>query len=60
MERIYDRLEHILQLWKNLELTKPDTTEYDALMKQIRILSDEYNKLIDAPRKPRESKLVIG
>lgn len=56
MERIYDRLEHILQLWKKLELTKPDTTEYDALMKQIRIVSDEYNKLIDAPKKPRESK----
>jgi hypothetical protein len=59
MERIYDRLEHILQLWKKLEITKPDTTEHDALMKQIRILSDEYKELIDAPKKPRESKCVI-
>jgi hypothetical protein len=23
MQRIYDRLEHILRLWKELELTKP-------------------------------------
>jgi hypothetical protein len=46
MERIYDRLEHVLQLWKKLEITKPDTTKHDAIMKQIRILSDEYKELI--------------
>jgi hypothetical protein len=51
MERIYDRLEHILQLWKKLEVTKPDTPEYDAFMREIRILSNEYNQLIDAPKK---------
>jgi hypothetical protein len=46
MERIYDRLEHVLQLWKKLEITKPDTTEHNAIMNQIRILSDEYKELI--------------
>jgi len=56
MERIYDRLEHILQLWKTLELTKPNTTEHTALMNQIRVLSDEYRALIDSPKKPRKSK----
>jgi hypothetical protein len=56
MERIYDRLERILQLWKKLELTKSNTSEYVALMNQIRVLSEEYNALIDAPKKPRESK----
>jgi hypothetical protein len=56
MERIYDRLDRIKALWKELELTKPDTSEYDALMKQIRVLSDEYRALIDAPKKPRESR----
>jgi hypothetical protein len=56
MERIYEALEHIKSLWKELELTKPDTIEYDALMNQIRVLSDEYRALIDAPKKPRESK----
>jgi hypothetical protein len=55
MERIYDRLERILQLWKKLELTKPNTSEYVALMNQIRVLSEEYTALIDAPKKPRES-----
>jgi hypothetical protein len=39
MERIFDRLERIKSLWKELELTKPDTSEYDALMNQIRVLS---------------------
>ena len=55
MERIYDRLERILQLWKKLELTKPNTSEYVALMNQIRVLSEEYTALIDAPKKTRES-----
>jgi hypothetical protein len=56
MERIYDILERILQLWKKLELAKPDTREYLALMNQIRVLSEEYRALIEAPKKPRESK----
>ena len=57
MERIYDRLERpILQLWKKLELTKPNTSEYVALMNQIRVLSEEYKALIEAPKKPRESR----
>jgi len=56
MERIYDRLEHIKSLWKELELTKPDTSEYNALLNQIRALSEEYRALIDVPKKPRESK----
>ena len=56
MERIYDRLDRIRALWKKLELTKPNTSEYDAIMKQIRALSDEYSALIDAPKKPTELK----
>lgn len=56
MERIYDSLQRITQLWKKLELTKQNTSEYDALMDQIRVLSEEYNALIDAPKKPTESK----
>jgi len=56
MERIYDTLQRIQSLWKELERTKPDTSEYVALMNQIRALSDEYRALIDAPKKPRESK----
>jgi len=56
MERIYDILQRIQSLWKELEQTKPDSSEHVALMKQIRALSDEYRALIDVPKKPRESK----
>ncbi len=56
MDRIFEKLQHIQLLWKELELTKPNTSEYVALMDQIRILSDEYWALINAPKKPRESK----
>jgi hypothetical protein len=56
MERIYDTLQRIQSLWKELERTKPDGSEYVALMNQIRALSDDYRALIDAPKKPRESK----
>jgi len=56
MERIYDTLQRIQSLWKELEQTKLDTSEYVERMNQIRALSDEYSALIDAPKKPRESK----
>ncbi len=56
MERIYDHLERIRQLWKELEQANPNSREYDAIMKQIRVLSDEYNDLIDAPKKPSASE----
>jgi hypothetical protein len=56
MERIYDTLQRIQSLWKELERTKPDSSEYVAVMNQIRALSDDYRALIDAPKKPRESK----
>ncbi len=52
MERIYDILQRITSLWKELELTKPGSSEYVALLNQIRVLSGEYEALIDAPKKP--------
>ena len=56
MERVFDRLQRIQQLWKELERTKPNTSEYEALMKKIRVLSAEYQALIDAPKKPPKPK----
>lgn len=56
MERVYDKLERIIQLWKQLEQTKPNTSEYVALMNQIRVLSEEYRALIETPKKPKESR----
>ena len=56
MERIYDRLDQIKLLWKKLELTKPDTSEYQAIMNRIRVLSDEYRALIDVPKKSTKTE----
>jgi hypothetical protein len=57
MERIYDILQRITSLWKALELTKPGSSEYDAIMEQIHVLSEEYTALIDAPKNPVKSKV---
>jgi len=59
MERIYDSLLCITELWKKLEVTKPNTSEYAAIMNQIRVLSEEYNALIDAPKNPTKSKCAF-
>jgi hypothetical protein len=56
MERIFDVLERIQQLWNTLERTNPNTSEYEEIMTKIRALSDEYQALIDAPKKPKGSK----
>jgi len=53
MERIYDSLQRITLLWKKLELTKPNASEYDAIMGQIRALSEEYWALIEVPKNPK-------
>ena len=56
MERVFNVLQRIQQLWKELEGTPPNTSEHLALMKTIRALSEEYTALIDAPKKPKDSK----
>jgi hypothetical protein len=56
MDRIFDTVQRIEQLWKDLERMKPKTLEYEELMERIRVLSAEYLALIDAPKKPRELK----
>jgi len=55
VERIFDSLQRITQLWKKLALTKPDTDEYAALMDEIRLQSDEYRALIEVPKNPAKS-----
>jgi hypothetical protein len=56
MERIYDILQRITSLWKELELTTPGSSEYFALLNQIRVLSGEYVALIEVPQNPVKSK----
>ena len=55
MDRVFDILERIRQLWKEQEKMKPNTPEQETLLEKIRILSAEYQSLIDAPKNPRRS-----
>jgi hypothetical protein len=43
-----DKLRHIEELWEKLKGAKTNTDEYKALIKEIGILSVEYQKLVDA------------
>jgi hypothetical protein len=54
MDKVFETLERIQQLWRELERLKPNTVEYERLIEKIRILSAEYVALIDVPRKPRK------
>jgi hypothetical protein len=49
---VLDKLQRIQQLWLELGRTRLDTPEYVALMKKIRVLSAEYQALVDAAKKP--------
>jgi hypothetical protein len=51
MNRVFDILERIRALWKQLRETRRGTSEYEALLKQIRALSAEYQALIDVIEK---------
>jgi len=56
MDRVFDILERIRILWTQTEGLDPKTSEYQALIKQIRTLSDEYLALIDVPKTDRKSR----
>ena len=47
-----EKLQRIQELWRELGRTKSDAAGYEALLKKIRVLSDEYKELVDATRKP--------
>jgi hypothetical protein len=47
-----DKLRHIEELWEELKPIKPHTPEYGALVKQIGVLSMQYQKLAEAAKKP--------
>jgi hypothetical protein len=51
MDGISDQLQRASKLFcKEMELSKPDTCEYAALLNQIRALSDKHRALIDIPK----------
>jgi hypothetical protein len=48
-----DRLCRIEELWEKLKGIKTNTPEYATLVKQIGVLSMEYQKLVEAVKEPR-------
>jgi hypothetical protein len=51
-----DKLKRIQELWLELGRMKMNTPEYEILMEKIRVLSAEYQGLVDVFKKPKESK----
>jgi hypothetical protein len=46
------KLRRIEELWEQLKAAKTNTAGYEALIKDIRALSLEYQKLVVAVKKP--------
>jgi hypothetical protein len=51
-----EKLQRIQDLWRELGRTQSNAPEYETLLKKIRVLSAEYQELVDAARKPTGSK----
>ena len=51
-----EKLQRIQELWRELGRTKSNAPGYETLLKKIRVLSAEYQELVDAARKPTGSK----
>jgi hypothetical protein len=51
-----EKLRRIEELWEQLKGTKTNTLEYRAIVKEIGVLSMEYQELAEAAKKPEESK----
>ncbi len=50
-----DKLQSIQKLWIELGRTRLNTPEYKKLIESIRVLSAEYQALVDAIKKPEKS-----
>jgi len=51
-----DKLQRIEQSWKELAHTRLNTPEYQTLMNKIRVMTAEYQALVDASETPEKSK----
>ena len=56
MDRVLEKLDRIQKLWTELKQVKPNSAEYDALMKKIRALSSEYLALMHSIENPKVTK----
>jgi hypothetical protein len=50
-----DKLQRIQKLWAELGRTRMRTPEHETIMEKIRVLSAEYQLLVDASPKPGKS-----
>lgn len=48
-----EKLQRIQELWHELGRTKSNAPGYETLLEKIRVLSAEYQELVDAARKPK-------
>jgi hypothetical protein len=46
-----DKLQRLQELWPELGRTESNAPGYETLLKKIRVLSAEYQELVDADRK---------
>ena len=53
-----DKLERIQQLWAELGRTRPHTPQYETNMNRIRVLSAEYEEVVDGSTKPKKLRRV--
>jgi hypothetical protein len=51
-----EKLQRIQELWHELGRAKSDASGYKMLLEKIRLLSAEYQELVDAAGKPKTSK----
>ena len=51
-----EKLQRIQELWRELGRTESNAPGYETLLKKIRVLSAEYQELVDTARKPTGSK----
>jgi hypothetical protein len=51
-----EKLQRIQELWRELGRTESNAPGYETLLKKIRVLSAEYQELVEAARKPTGSK----
>jgi hypothetical protein len=47
---------HIQELWHELGRTKSSAPEYETLLEKIRVLSAEYQVIVEAAKKPAKLK----
>ena len=56
MEQVLDKLARIQKLWIELRAMKMDTPDYNTIIKQIGVLSAEYQALVDEATKSKGQK----